>query len=76
MSERKTSLKPCEVPGSASVEDGLVVLDGPDGVAVTMTAEAARRTGSSLLAAAAQASGVPDAADDPAGSGRPGQLPR
>ena len=27
--------------GQAHSEDGLVVLDGPDGIAVTMTAEAA-----------------------------------
>ena len=66
MSERAASVKPCEVPGSASVEGGLVVLDGPDGVAVTMTGEAAKLTGNSLLAAAAKLvdEGVPgDAAD-------------
>lgn len=39
-------------PGTASVEHGLVVLDGPDGVAVTMTARAAALTGESLIAAA------------------------
>jgi hypothetical protein len=38
--------------GTASAEDGLVVLDGP-GIAVTMTPEAALLTGQSLLAAAA-----------------------
>ncbi|RYX97019.1 MAG: hypothetical protein EOO28_04500 [Comamonadaceae bacterium] len=57
MSERTASVKPCEVPGSASVEAGLVVLDGPDGVAVTMTAEAANLTAASLQAAAAQVLG-------------------
>ncbi|CAN5166763.1 hypothetical protein BH10PSE12_BH10PSE12_25020 [soil metagenome] len=40
------------LPGKASVEQGLVVLDGPDGVAVTMTAFAASETGKSLLEAA------------------------
>jgi hypothetical protein len=44
-------------PGTASAEDGLVILDGPDGVAVTMTPDAARRTGHSLIEAADVASG-------------------
>jgi hypothetical protein len=35
--------------GIASAEDGLVILDGPDGVAVTMTAQAAAQTGRSLI---------------------------
>ncbi|PZU05386.1 MAG: hypothetical protein DI606_19860 [Sphingobium sp.] len=39
-------------PGQAHSEDGLVVLDGPDGIAVTMTAEAARGTAASLKSAA------------------------
>ncbi|WEK46379.1 MAG: hypothetical protein P0Y56_15405 [Candidatus Andeanibacterium colombiense] len=39
-------------PGIASAEDGVVVLDGPNGLAVTMTAEAATGTGQSLIAAA------------------------
>lgn len=57
MSERKTALKPCEEPGKASVEDGVVLLDGPDGVAVTMTAHAALLTAQSLREAAEQAQG-------------------
>lgn len=44
--------QPQTEPGIASAEDGLVVLDGPNGVAVTMTAEAASGTGRSLIAAA------------------------
>lgn len=43
------------VPGVASAEDGLVMLDGPDGVAVTMTADAAAQTGYSLISAARRA---------------------
>ncbi|HEY6814892.1 MAG TPA: hypothetical protein VI168_05070 [Croceibacterium sp.] len=39
-------------PGVANAEEGLVVLDGPDGIAITMTAGAAAGTGRSLLAAA------------------------
>jgi len=54
MSNRPAPLKPCDVAGKASVEDGVVLLDGPDGVAVTMTADAAEGTADSLLQAAAQ----------------------
>ena len=44
--------QPYAEAGIANAEDGLVVLDGPDGVAVTMTADAAADTGRSLIAAA------------------------
>ena len=44
-----------EDAGKASAEDGVVILDGPDGVAVTMTAEAAAPTADSLYDAARQA---------------------
>lgn len=44
--------QPQSQPGVASAEQGLVVLDGPDGVAVTMTPGAAEQTGRSLIAAA------------------------
>ena len=43
------------VPGVATAEGGIVMLDGPDGVAISMTAEAAAATGQSLIAAAEQA---------------------
>jgi len=45
------------VPGVASAEQGLVILDGPDGVAVTMTPDAATGTGHSLITAADEARG-------------------
>lgn len=45
-------LQPHDEPGVATAEGGLVMLDGPDGVAVSMTADAAARTGQSLLDAA------------------------
>lgn len=48
-------LQPREDSGKATAEDGVVILDGPDGVAVTMTADAAERTADSLHAAARQA---------------------
>lgn len=41
--------------GSAVAEDGIVLLDGPDGIAISLTPEAAEQTGSSLLAAARMA---------------------
>ena len=47
--------QPQTKPGIASAEDGLVILDGPDGVAVTLTADAAEDTGRSLIAAAGSA---------------------
>lgn len=48
-------LAPQVEPGVAGAEDGMVVLDGPDGVAVTMLPEAAEETGRRLIAAAAEA---------------------
>jgi hypothetical protein len=44
--------QPQTEPGVATAEQGFVILDGPDGVAVTMTASAASQTGYSLLSAA------------------------
>jgi hypothetical protein len=49
------SARPETQGGRAVAEQGLVVLDGPDGVAITMTADAAEETGRALLAAAAEA---------------------
>ena len=46
---------PLDEPGVASVEEGHILLDGPDGVAVTMTVEAARGTAESLLSAVEEA---------------------
>jgi hypothetical protein len=44
--------QPRNEPAIANAEDGLVVLDGPDGLAITMTAGAAAGTGRNLIAAA------------------------
>lgn len=41
--------------GKAAADEGLVILDGPDGVAVSMTPDAARETGRRLIAAADEA---------------------
>lgn len=47
--------QPQTEPGIASAEGGLVVLDGPAGIAVTLTADAATQTGRNLIAAAESA---------------------
>ncbi|HEX7822518.1 MAG TPA: hypothetical protein VF463_18085 [Sphingobium sp.] len=52
MTEPINMLQPLTEPGIASAEEGLVILDGPDGVAVTMTPGAAAQTGLSLITAA------------------------
>jgi hypothetical protein len=44
--------EPQTQPGVASAEQGVVMLDGPNGVAVAMTPDAALSTGQSLIAAA------------------------
>jgi len=65
MTQRPAIFRPCEAPGVASVEDGIVLLDGPDGIAVSMTPQAARDTAESLRQAAELAlGGSPNAASD------------
>ena len=44
--------EPLTEPGTASAEQGVVILDGPDGVAITLTPDAAAATGHSLIKAA------------------------
>lgn len=44
--------QPQTEPGIASAEGGLVVLDGPNGIAVTLTPDAAIQTGQNLILAA------------------------
>lgn len=58
-------LDPFETPMTAQVVDGEVVVLGPNGVAISMTAEAARVSGERLLAAARQAGEPPVKADTP-----------
>lgn len=55
MPDRSTARQPSNDAGKATAEHGVVILDGPDGIAVTMTPEAAARTADSLHAAAQQA---------------------
>ena len=59
MIPRPAILKPCEDPGKATVEEGVILLDGPDGVAVAMTPDCATGTAHSLLAAAREAREAP-----------------
>jgi hypothetical protein len=62
--------EPHDVPGIATAEGGLVILDGPGGLAVTLTPRAATSTGRSLLDAAARAEAItgPYGASTPTGA--------
>lgn len=64
MSMPSNEPQPETEPGIASAENGLVLLDGPDGVAMTLTADAAARTGQSLIDAAAVAESQKTATTD------------
>ena len=46
---------PFDQPGEVSVEQGVVLVDGPDGVAIALTPLAAKTMGERLIAAAEQA---------------------
>lgn len=46
---------PRDKPGDAVAESGQVLLDGPEGIAVSMTPAAAEETGRRLIAAAREA---------------------
>ncbi len=59
MTNRDTVLNPRNDAGCATAEEGVVILDGPNGVAVTMTPEAAILTADSLYAAASLAKQQP-----------------
>jgi hypothetical protein len=52
MGQKLQYREPLQQAGVASAEQGIVILDGPDGVAIAMTPEAAASTGRSLIAAA------------------------
>lgn len=44
-------------PSEANAEDGAVIVDGPGGVAVAMTPDAAEKTGERLKGSASEARG-------------------
>jgi hypothetical protein len=46
-----------DVPSSVASEEGQVIVDGPDAVAVTMTPKAAEETGQRLISSASDAAG-------------------
>lgn len=49
--------KTYDTPSEVAADDGAVVVDGPDGVAVTLTPEAAEVTSDRLMDKAAEAAG-------------------
>ena len=51
------TMKPHDRPSDVSVEEGEVLVDGPDGVAVSLTPGAAEETSHRLLDAAVEAAG-------------------
>lgn len=57
MTTSTEQLQPQGRPGIATAEAGVVMLDGPDGVAIAMSPDAAEETGRRLIAAAAEARG-------------------
>jgi hypothetical protein len=48
-------IQPFDEAGEVSVQDGVVLVDGPDGVAIALTPRAARTFGERLIAAASDA---------------------
>jgi hypothetical protein len=64
MTDESNVRRPETEAGVATAEEGLVVLDGPDGIAATMTADAAAKTGQSLIDAAALAESQKTEAND------------
>jgi hypothetical protein len=44
--------QPYDYPGEVSVEEGVILVDGPDGVAISLTPQAAKTFGERLIAAA------------------------
>jgi uncharacterized protein (DUF2345 family) len=53
--DEQSGARPYAEAGRAFAEEGLVLLEGPNGIAVAMTADAAMGTGESLIAAAREA---------------------
>ena len=45
----------CEDPSDVAAEEGKVIVEGPDGVAVTLTAQAAEETARRMMEAASEA---------------------
>ena len=60
MSDTHLSGQPLKKAGRAVAEQGVVLLEGPDGIAISLTPEAAQDTGESLIAAAEAARRQPN----------------
>jgi hypothetical protein len=52
MNDMHSKAGPFRTGGIASAEEGCVLLDGPDGIAIALTPDAAEETGNNLIAAA------------------------
>ena len=59
MAETRPGTEPFDIPGEADAEQGHVLLDGPDGVAITLTPAAAEGTAHNLIEAARKACDAP-----------------
>jgi hypothetical protein len=59
-----TSVEPCSSPSDVAAEAGEVIVEGPDGVAVTMTADAAEETARRMMEAASEARRQTEAGTD------------
>ena len=57
MGHEHVGQQPFKEGGTAVVEEGIALLDGPNGIAIAMTLDAAEQTGSSLIVAARSARG-------------------
>jgi hypothetical protein len=56
---RMASVKSYSDPSDVNIEQGQVIVEGPDGVAVTLTPDAAEETGRRMIDAASQARAHP-----------------
>jgi len=57
------SVKSYSDPSDIHIEEGQVIVEGPDGVAVTLTPDAAEETGRRMIDAAMEARARPGPAD-------------
>ena len=62
-----SATQPLAEPAQVIAEDGHVIMEGPNGFAITLTAEAATVTGERLIEAGRIARGQPKADDAPPG---------
>lgn len=63
MDDTSPNSGPFRTGGVATAEQGYVLLDGPDGIAIALTPDAAEETGNSLISAARAAREQPRSPD-------------